>query len=158
MRQNGSEGTAFDFIADSIFLKAKGGRLKLFLILYAVVSILTVFTSNDVIILTFTPPICIFAKKAKISPFPFLLGEFVSANTWSMMLVIGNPTNVYLAGASGITFLNYLSVMWLPAIVGGLTGLFVIFFKNITICYLPTQNLLNTSATTSSLTFSPVSW
>ena len=61
----------FDYVADSVFLKTKGGALKLFLILYAVVSILTVFTSNDVIILTFTPPICIFAKKAKISPYPF---------------------------------------------------------------------------------------
>jgi len=116
----------FDYVADSVFLKTKGGALKLFLILYAVVSILTVFTSNDVIILTFTPPICIFAKKAKISPLPFLIGEFVAANTWSMMLIIGNPTNVYLAGSAGLTFTEYLSVMWLPAIAGGITGLAVI--------------------------------
>ncbi len=117
----------FDYIADAVFLKTKGGTLKLFLMLYAVVSILTVFTSNDIIILTFTPPICIFAKKAKISPLPFLLGEFVAANTWSMMLIIGNPTNVYLASSAGISFAEYLSVMWLPAIGGGLVGLFVIF-------------------------------
>ena len=116
----------FDYVADSVFLKTKGGALKLFLILYAVVSILTVFTSNDVIILTFTPPSCIFAKKAKISPLPFLIGEFVAANTWSMMLIIGNPTNVYLAGSAGLTFTEYLSVMWLPAIAGGITGLAVI--------------------------------
>ena len=117
----------FDYIADAVFLKTKGGTLKLFLILYAVVSVLTVFTSNDIIILTFTPPICIFAKKAKISPLPFLLGEFVAANTWSMMLIIGNPTNIYLAGSAGVTFTEYLSVMWLPALAGGLTGLLMIF-------------------------------
>lgn len=116
----------FDFIADSIFLKTKGGKLKLFLVLYAVVSVLTVFTSNDVIILTFTPPICIFARKAKISPLPFLIGEFVAANTWSMTLIVGNPTNVYLASSFGITFAEYLSVMFLPAILGGVTGLVVI--------------------------------
>lgn len=116
----------FDYIADTVFLKSKGGQLKLFLILYAVVSVLTIFTSNDVIILTFTPPICIFAKKAKISPLPYLFGEFVAANTWSMMLIVGNPTNVYLAGSFGITFTEYLSVMWLPAIVGGITGLCII--------------------------------
>ena len=97
----------FDYLANRIFLKTKGGKLKLFLVLYAVVSILTVFTSNDVIILTFTPPVCIFAKKAKISPIPFLLGEFVAANTWSMAFIIGNPTNVYLAGSAGISFLEY---------------------------------------------------
>lgn len=113
----------FDFIADKIFLRTKGGKIKLFLSLYAVVSILTVFTSNDVIILTFTPTICIFARKAKISPLPFLLGEFVAANTWSMTLIVGNPTNVYLAQSAGITFAEYLSVMILPAITGGIVGL-----------------------------------
>ena len=116
----------FDFIADSVFLRTKGGKLKLFLVLYAVVSVLTVFTSNDVIILTFTPPICIFARKAKVSPLPFLIGEFVAANTWSMTLIVGNPTNVYLASSFGIGFAEYFSVMFLPAILGGVTGLAVI--------------------------------
>lgn len=134
----------FDFIAEKIFLKARGGRFKLFIILYAVVAILTVFTSNDIIILTFTPPICIFAKKAKISPLPFLFGEFVAANTWSMMLIIGNPTNIYLAGSAGISFIQYLSVMWLPAIVGGLTGLIAIillFRKELFAPLTPTDSL-----------------
>ena len=116
----------FDYVADSIFLKTKGGKFRLFLILYLVVSVLTVFTSNDVIILTFTPPICIFAKKAKISPLPFLLGEFVAANTWSMTLIVGNPTNIYLAQSAGISFAEYFSVMFLPAIAGGLVGLVAI--------------------------------
>lgn len=116
----------FDYIANSVFVKSKGGQLKLFLILYAVISILTVFTSNDVIILTFTPPICLFCKKAGISPRPFLIGEFVAANTWSMTLIVGNPTNIYLAQSAGIGFAEYFSVMFLPAIAGGLTGLLVI--------------------------------
>ena len=116
----------FDYLADQIFLKTKGGKIKLFLVLYLVVSILTIFTSNDVIILTFTPPICIFAKKAKISPLPYLLSEFVAANTWSMTFIIGNPTNVYLAGSFGISFAEYFSVMALPALVGGLTSLGVL--------------------------------
>ena len=113
----------FDYVADTVFVKSKGGQMRLFLILYIVVAILTVFTSNDIIILTFTPPICIFAKKAKISPLPFLFGEFIAANTWSMALIIGNPTNIYLAQSFGISFSEYLSVMILPAIIGGLTGL-----------------------------------
>ena len=124
----------FDFVANYVFIKTKGSKLKLFLILYAVVSILTIFTSNDVIILTFTPPICIFAKKAKISPLPFLFGEFIAANTWSMMLIVGNPTNIYLAGSAGIVFSEYFSVMFLPAILGGITGLIallLLFYKDL---------------------------
>ncbi len=116
----------FDYVANTVFAKNKNGQLKLFITLYVVISILTVFTSNDIIILTFTPPICLFCKKAKISPLPFLIGEFVAANTWSMTLIVGNPTNIYLAQSAGVTFAQYFSVMWLPAIVGGTTGLIMI--------------------------------
>lgn len=125
----------FDRIAEKVFEKTENGGIKLFIVLFAVVSILTVFTSNDIVILTFTPPICIFCKKAKISPVPYLFGEFVAANTWSMMLVIGNPTNVYLAESAGIGFFSYLSVMALPAVLSGtvsLGALLIIFKKRLT--------------------------
>ena len=115
----------FDVCADKVFRSAGGSQYKLFITLYAVVAVLTVFTSNDVIVLTFTPPICMFAVKAKVSPLPYLVGEFVAANTWSMMLIVGNPTNVYLAGGAGINFAEYFAVMWLPALAGGVTSLLV---------------------------------
>lgn len=116
----------FDAVAKKLFSKTNGGQKKLFFSLYAVVAILTVFTSNDIIILTFTPPLLLFSKKAKISPFPFLFAEFIAANTWSMALVVGNPTNVYLSTA-GIGFFNYLSRMWLPAVSGEITGLIILY-------------------------------
>lgn len=113
---------------------AKGSKKKLFFLLYAMVSVLTVFTSNDIVVLTFTPFICSFCKEEKISPIPFLVGEFVAANTWSMALVIGNPTNVYLAAATGIGFGEYLSVMWLPTVMAGVAAfctLLLIFRKSL---------------------------
>lgn len=124
----------FSFVAEKLFSTVKGGSTKLFIALYFIVAILTVFTSNDIIVLTFTPPICIFARKAKISPIPFLIGEFVAANTWSVALIVGNPTNIYLAGSAGITFFQYLKVMILPAIAAGVTSfvvLLVIFRKQL---------------------------
>ena len=87
----------FRKLANAALKRNKAGQKGLFFSLYALVSVLTVFTSNDVIILSFTPFICYFAKNAKISPVPYLASEFVAANTWSMALVIGNPTNIYLA-------------------------------------------------------------
>ncbi len=116
----------FDVCADKIFRKANGGQMKLFIALYACVSILTVFTSNDIIILTFTPPILVFAKKAGVSPMPYLVSQFIAANTWSMALIVGNPTNIYLATASGIDFFDYFLAMALPTLCGGLTSLLVL--------------------------------
>ena len=89
----------FGYIAAFALKKAGRSRKRLFFYLYITVSVLTVFTSNDIIILTFTPFICYFAKSAKIDPVPYLFAEFIAANTWSMALIIGNPTNIYISSA-----------------------------------------------------------
>lgn len=112
----------FRYLASKILKRAKSGQIKLFIYLYITVSVLTMFTSNDIIILSFTPFICYFAKNAKIDPIPFLAAEFVAANTWSMALIIGNPTNIYLATASGIDFLGYIKVSILPTLTAGVVA------------------------------------
>ena len=117
----------FEYLASWTLHKAKSNQVVLFLYLYILTSILTVFTANDIIILTFTPFICYFAKNAKINPIPYLVGEFVAANTWSMMLIIGNPTNIYLGVASGITFFEYAKIMFIPTVICGFTTLGILF-------------------------------
>lgn len=117
----------FKKLATAVAGRAKGSQVKFFFLLYALVSVLTVFTSNDIVVLTFTPFICLYAKEEGVSPLPYLVGEFVAANTWSMMLVIGNPTNIYLSSACGIGFLEYLKTMWLPTLLAGASALFTVF-------------------------------
>jgi arsenical pump membrane protein len=107
---------------------------RLFFSLYIMVSLLTIFTSNDIIILTFTPFIYYFARSAQLDPKPYLIAEFFAANTWSMMLYIGNPTNILLAAAFGLRFDRYFKWMFFPTLAAGLVsvfGLFVIFRKSI---------------------------
>lgn len=124
----------FRYLAGIALKKAKTGQTRLFLYLYITVSVLTVFTSNDVIILSFTPFICYFAKHAKINPMPYLAAEFVAANTWSMALIIGNPTNIYLATACGIDFVNYIKISIVPTVLSGLVAflaLYLLFRKKL---------------------------
>ncbi len=117
----------FDYCA-RLAIKHSGNNAKsLFIILYFVISILTIFTSNDIVILTFTPFIYYFTKETKINPIPFLIAEFFAANTWSMMLYIGNPTNILIAGAFNINFFSYFIKMFVPTLVAGLTNLIIVY-------------------------------
>ena len=122
----------FSYLASVAAHKAKKNQFTLFITLYALVSALTIFTSNDIVILTFTPFICFFCKNAKINPIPYLVAEFTAANTWSMMLIIGNPTNIYLATSAGFTFFDYFKVMALPTFTAGIVEflLLLLIFKN----------------------------
>ena len=117
----------FGFLANLAVKHAKNSQTALFFILYFLVAFLTVFTSNDIVILTFTPFICFFCKRTKISPIPFLIAEFTAANTWSMMFVIGNPTNIYLATSANITFIDYFKVMAIPTLCAGLVEILIIY-------------------------------
>src|SRR5690606_3926495 len=124
----------FKWLAYRLIDKVKGSQVKIFVALYALTSLLTIFTSNDVIILTLTPLIIYFTKNVKLNPLPYLFGILTAANTWSLMLMIGNPTNIYIASQQNIDFMSYLSVMWLPATVAGISGfalIYVIFRKDL---------------------------
>ena len=103
----------FNYIAIKSAKIFNSNQYKLFFGFYFLISFLTVFTSNDIIILTFTPFICYFCKNTKINPIPYLIGEFFAANTLSMTLLIGYPTNIYIASNVGITFIEYFNKMFL---------------------------------------------
>ena len=124
----------FHYLARKAVKIAKGSQFSLFIIFYLLTALLTVFTSNDIVVLTLTPFICFFCKNTKINPIPYLVGEFAAANTWSMMLIIGNPTNIYLATSAGINFVEYFKVMSLPTLVAGIIQLgliILIFYKKL---------------------------
>ena len=117
----------FKYLANVAASKAKNNQYTLFVILYCLTATLTIFTSNDIVILTFTPFICFFCKNSKINPIPYLVAEFAAANTWSLMFIIGNPTNIYLATSAGISFFDYFKIMAIPTICAGLIEFAILF-------------------------------
>ncbi len=120
------EAGFFHYLAGRTLARAGSDQRKLLTSLFVTVSILTVFTSNDIVVLTFTPFIGYFTKAAKINPIPYLVTEFIAANTFSMMFIIGNPTNIYLASGAGIDFLAYVRVMLIPTLCAGIAVYVVI--------------------------------
>lgn len=128
------EAGFFRYIATIFINKYNKSQFMLFIVLYILISVLTIFTSNDIVILTFTPFILYFSKKGHINPIPYLVMEFVAANTYSMMLSIGNPTNIFLSTAFDISFLDYFINMIIPTIFAGIfsfIALILLFYKDL---------------------------
>jgi len=120
------EAGFFSYIAVKFINRFKANQYTLFFSLYLLISILTIFTSNDIVILTFTPFILYFSKRGNINPIPFLIMEFVAANTYSMLLPIGNPTNIYLSSIYELDFLTYISKMIIPTIFVGIASILIL--------------------------------
>lgn len=121
----------FDYLALRTAKAAGTSGKKMFLYFFALSSLLTLFTSNDIVILTLTPIIYYFANSTKTDPIPFLIAQFFAANIWSAALYTGNPTNIILAQANNYSFLGYLQWMLLPTVAAGLVclGLLWLVFR-----------------------------
>ena len=121
----------FKYLAAKVMRHAGTSQLKLFVLLYLIISLITLVTSNSTIVLTFTPFICYFAKHSNINPVPFVFMEYVAANTWSMFLMIGNTTNVYIATYFGVGFTDYIKMMAVPTVFAAAVsfGLLLLIFR-----------------------------
>jgi Na+/H+ antiporter NhaD/arsenite permease-like protein len=99
----------------------------MFRAVYALAAVLTVFTSNDIVVLTLTPLITYMAAAKRVDPLPHLMAQFHAANSWSTFLYIGNPTNIILCQAFSISFMQYSAWMSLPSVLSNLTAFGIIF-------------------------------
>ncbi|KAI8921583.1 arsenical pump membrane protein-domain-containing protein [Entophlyctis helioformis] len=117
------------FTASAVWAAQRSGSsgARLFLALYLLSSIVTVVASNDVVVLTLTPILCYFAKALQVDPVPMLIAVFHAANTWSSVLIIGNPTNLIVGQKYGLGFIDYTAWMIVPGLLSSLTSLAILF-------------------------------
>lgn len=111
----------FEYLATRAIKKSKGNANKLFLYLFILSAIISFFAANDVVILTLTPFIIYMAKYIKLDIEPHLIAMFIVANTSSIAMLSGNPTNLIVANVYNISYLNNLLIMIIPTLAGLLT-------------------------------------
>jgi Na+/H+ antiporter NhaD/arsenite permease-like protein len=94
---------------------------RLYLSLYSFFFVLTAAIGNDPIILSGTPFLAYMTRvSANIAhPRAWIYGQFAVANIASAILVSSNPTNLVIAGAFSIRFINYTANVIVPVLVTG---------------------------------------
>jgi Na+/H+ antiporter NhaD/arsenite permease-like protein len=92
---------------------------RLFFYLYTFFFALTAFIGNDPVILSGTAFLSYMTRVSSniIHPRAWIYSQFAVANIGSAILVSSNPTNLVLAGAFNIKFINYTANMIVPVVV-----------------------------------------
>jgi arsenical pump membrane protein len=88
----------FDWLAAHAVRHAKGSARRLFVIVYAVGTLVTVFLSNDATAVVLTPAVYAAATTARVEPLPYLFICAFIANAASFVLPISNPANLVIFG------------------------------------------------------------
>lgn len=98
----------FNFLASRASRIGKGNQFIIFTAFYFLISLLTIATNNDIIIIV-TPIMIYFAKASKIKPMPYLIMVCFVLNTLSTTFLTTNVSNLYLGSFFGITYFDYLA-------------------------------------------------
>ena len=112
-----SEGL-FDWLAALATRHAGGSPRRLFLLIYLVGTVVTVFLSNDATAVVLTPAVAAAVRTAKAEqPLPYLLICAFIANAASFVLPISNPANLVIYGSHMPPLLQWLPRYLLPSAV-----------------------------------------
>ena len=84
----------FDWLASFAVEHARGSPQRLFLLVYAVGTVVTVFLSNDATAVVLTPAVYAATRAAGAAPLPYLFACAFIANAASFALPISNPANL----------------------------------------------------------------
>ena len=88
------EHGVFDWMSAIAVRNARGSCQRLFVLVYAVGTLVTVLLSNDATAVVLTPAILVAVKKAKVQPLPYVFVCAFIANAASFFLPISNPANL----------------------------------------------------------------
>ena len=113
----------FDWVAAIATSHAKGSPRRLFLLVYIVGVIVTVFLSNDATAVVLTPAVYAACRAARVKdPMPYLLVCAFIANAASFVLPISNPANlVIFAGGDMPPLTRWMQTFLMPSIVSIIT-------------------------------------
>jgi arsenical pump membrane protein len=111
-----SQEGLFDWLASHAVRHAKGSAKRLFVIVYAVGTVVTVFLSNDATAVVLTPAVYAAATAARVEPLPYLFICAFIANAASFVLPISNPANLVIFGAHMPPLGQWLYQFLLPSI------------------------------------------
>jgi arsenical pump membrane protein len=115
----------FDWLAQQAVKHARNSASRLFSIVYAVGTLVTIFLSNDATAVVLTPAVYAATRAAKVEPLPYLFVCAFIANAASFVLPISNPANLVLFGERMPTLLEWLRYFSLPS-MAAVTATFVL--------------------------------
>ena len=107
----------FDFLASLAVGLARGFASRLFLLVYALGTVVTIFMSNDATAVVLTPAVYAVSKKAGAKPLPYLFACALIANAASFVLPISNPANLVVFGSHPPPLVEWLRQFTLASVV-----------------------------------------
>jgi Na+/H+ antiporter NhaD/arsenite permease-like protein len=94
----------FQAVAYWIAQKSQGRKYALLVMMGTSVAVISMLLDNVTTIIIFGPLIVLICQALQISPIPSLLGAAILSNTGGVATLVGDPPNIMIGSAAGISF------------------------------------------------------
>lgn len=101
----------FNWIANELLKKTKGQPIAIFAVLAIFTAITSAFLDNVTTVILIMPVTFFIAKKLDINPIPLLLGEVFASNIGGTATLIGDPPNIIIGSAAGLSFMDFVKIL-----------------------------------------------
>ena len=108
---------AFQYAAVKSSKIVKANPRGILAVLGIITAILSAFLDNVTTVLLIVPVTIEITRKLKLKPYPFLLMEIFSSNIGGTATLIGDPPNIIIGGAIGLSFMDFLKELSLLVVI-----------------------------------------
>ncbi len=118
----------FQYVAIVLGKRSAGKPWLLLVILAATTSVLSMFLDNVTTVVLIVPVSILIAELMGISPIPLLMAEALLSNIGGMATLVGDPPNVLIGSAAGLTFGAFIEYLMPLALIAWCVALAVLLF------------------------------
>lgn len=111
----------FEYLAVLAARASEGKPLRLFILLGIITTILSMFLDNVTTVVLIAPVTILISEILGISPLPYLMTEALLSNVGGVATLVGDPPNVLIGSAAGLSFNDFL-VYSLPIVLVSWAG------------------------------------
>jgi len=99
----------FEFVAIWSAKKVKADPMGILVVLSVVTALFSAFLDNLTTVLLVVPVALLIVEKLKVTPYPFLVSQILASNIGGTATLIGDPPNILIGSATGLTFMQFLT-------------------------------------------------
>ncbi|WP_258083649.1 ArsB/NhaD family transporter [Thermococcus thermotolerans] len=121
------ESGLFEFIAIKTAKFAKGSPMKVLILFSIVTALVSSVLDNVTTVLLLTPMLLYITRLMDVNPIPYLLAEIFASNIGGTATLIGDPPNIMIGSAAGLSFTEFLLNMGPIAAIDLLITLGIIY-------------------------------
>ncbi|WP_297439017.1 ArsB/NhaD family transporter [Thermococcus sp.] len=98
----------FEYIAIKTAKLSKGDPMKVLLLFSVITALVSAFLDNVTTVLLLTPMLIYITRQMDVNPVPFLLAEVFASNIGGTATLIGDPPNIMIGSAAGLSFNDFI--------------------------------------------------